>query len=117
MNALSPTGKDLETRLTLVLEREMNALGKRHGVQPMAWRLSATEGRPWLIGSVNAGHYPRDECARVVEGWASAFGMVHRETDFGTLEFDGEIDGFGVTVWTVTDPAAFYPAMAGASAK
>ncbi len=93
-----------------VISRLISARAAVTGCQELSWWfVDAGGGQPARLEGMVASGNPdgANEAAR----WASALGLdteQPRYSTFGTLSYQGEIDGLPVTVWAITDPDLFY---------
>lgn len=103
-------GTRLRKALDTAVESTMNALGERHGLAPLVWRLNdedLVDGSVTVDGSAAWGLYDPVQCASIVKAWAEVLDLAGQPTECGTVEYAGALPGVQVTVWAVVDRELF----------
>jgi hypothetical protein len=108
----NPTGTTLDGVITTGITATLNQLGARQDCRPLTWSVEASTAHLpvlHLIGLASADHTDGPEAATAVGQWAQAWNLepVEQSVSWGTIEYQGRIGQFLVTVWAVVDRAAF----------
>lgn len=103
----------LNQAITAGITTTVNQLGAKQGCDPLCWsaEVSVVHDQPvlQLIGQASADYADGADAATVVGQWAQQWDLdpVEQPPAAGTVEYQGRIEQFVVTVWAVIDRATF----------